>query len=501
MKILLINYIFFITILMEISFSQASKEITVYSLRNNLKNIYPSINLPLIDKEKLLNQDANKAPGSPQRYGFKHHLSYSINNSGIWTEMSDGGKLWQLEIRSLGAYAMSVEYENFYIPEGGELYIYNQDYEMAYGAYTSLNNSIEGYFSTPLIKGDIVIIEYYQPKETYDTASFTITKIIHDYRDIMNFYNIDNRDWECGINVICEDSPFYQNPINSVAFLDMGGFICSGSMINNVRQDLTPYFLTAWHCIEGSNPSNFRFYFNKEASSCDQNWASSGSYAYGSNLVADSDGIPGGDFALLLITDEIEEDWNVFYAGWDATENYPLISCGIHHPGGTGKKINYDNDLAYGAYWDTPSDGLTHWQVNFDTGGTEGGSSGSPIFNDRYRIVGVLTGGSGGCGDPYPSLYGKFHLGWNFEMPENRRLIDWLDPDFSGTLVIDGIYEIEDSLSGDLNADDEVNILDIISLANLILANDFVNIADLNFDGTLNILDIIVMANIILENT
>ena len=113
----------------------------------------------------------------------------------------------------------------------------------------------------------------------------------------------------------------------------------------------------------------------------------------------------------------------------------------------------------------------------------------------------MLTGGSGGCGDPYPSLYGKFHLGWNFETTENRRLIDWLDPDFSGTLVIDGIYEIEDSLSGDLNADDEVNILDIISLANLILANDFVNIADLNFDGTLNILDIIVMANIILENT
>jgi len=86
-------------------------------------------------------------------------------------------------------------------------------------------------------------------------------------------------------------------------------------------------------------------------------------------LVADSDGIPGGDWALLLIDDEIEEDWEVFYAGWDATENYPLISCGVHHPGGSGKKINYDDDTAYGAWWDNAADGLTHWQVNWDAGG------------------------------------------------------------------------------------------------------------------------------------
>jgi len=86
-------------------------------------------------------------------------------------------------------------------------------------------------------------------------------------------------------------------------------------------------------------------------------------------------------------------------------------------------------------------------------------------------------------------------------MPGNRRMLDWLDPDYSGILVIDGIYHAVENLSGDLNADNQINILDIISLANLILANDYIQIADLNLDGTLNILDIIVMANIILENS
>ena len=86
-------------------------------------------------------------------------MNYSPNNSGIWTETEDGGKLWQLKFISKNAYAISIEYENFNLPEGSELFIYSQDYEMVFGAYTVKNNSNEGYFSTPLIKGDVAIID------------------------------------------------------------------------------------------------------------------------------------------------------------------------------------------------------------------------------------------------------------------------------------------------------------------------------------------------------
>ena len=85
-------------------------------------------------------------------------------------------------------------------------------------------------------------------------------------------------------------------------------------------------------------------------------------------------------------------------------------------------------------------------------------------------------------------------------MNQNRRMIDWLDPDYTGTLVIDGTYVEVTGTTGDLNSDDTVNILDIIQLANLILSSDFNQEADLNNDGTLNILDIVALANIILNN-
>jgi len=488
-----------ILIIMQFILGQEIQKGIPYSQTNNSIN-YNIINLPLVNHDMMLEEDTYRELSTPFRYGYKHQVHFSPENSGNWHETNDGGMLWQITLKSENAFAIGLEFDDFYIPEGGKLFVYSPEYEMIHGAYTHLNNSASQQFSTPLIKGDISIIEYYQPLGSTGKVSLIITEVIHDYRDIMNYYNDEGRDFECGVNVICEEDEVYQGPINSVAFLDMGGFICSGAMVNNVRQDLTPYFLTAWHCVDGDNPSTFRFYFHKEATSCENTWSSLGSYAYSSDLVADSNGINGGDFALLLITDDIEEDWEVFYAGWDASGDYPIISCGIHHPGGTGKKINYDDDTAYGDWWTggSPSD-LTHWKVNWDEGGTEGGSSGSPLFNDHYRIVGNLTGGSGECGEGQ-DLYGKFSYGWNWEMPSNRRMIDWLDPDFTGTLVIDGTHVVISEMTGDLNSDDTVNILDIIQLANMILSDEFANNADLNGDYTLNILDIIFLVNIILYN-
>ena len=56
------------------------------------------------------------------------------------------------------------------------------------------------------------------------------------------------------------------------------------------------------------------------------------------------------------------------------------------------------------------------------------------------------------------------------------------------------------NLLGDLNNDGTLNILDIVILANLILADDSSNQAgDLNNDGSQNILDIVLLINIIID--
>jgi len=52
--------------------------------------------------------------------------------------------------------------------------------------------------------------------------------------------------------------------------------------------------------------------------------------------------------------------------------------------------------------------------------------------------------------------------------------------------------------SGDLNFDGALNILDIVAMANMILADEYAIIADLNEDGNVNILDIVNLVNLIL---
>jgi predicted extracellular nuclease len=62
-------------------------------------------------------------------------------------------------------------------------------------------------------------------------------------------------------------------------------------------------------------------------------------------------------------------------------------------------------------------------------------------------------------------------------------------------------FNLNSSISGDLNDDDSVDILDIVILVNHILSPAAVELegADLNNDGEVNILDIVALVNIILE--
>ena len=53
---------------------------------------------------------------------------------------------------------------------------------------------------------------------------------------------------------------------------------------------------------------------------------------------------------------------------------------------------------------------------------------------------------------------------------------------------------------GDLNLDGTINILDVVTIVNVVLAGESNDMADLNGDGIVNILDVILLVNIILGN-
>lgn len=81
----------------------------------------------------------------------------------------------------------------------------------------------------------------------------------------------------------------------------------------------------------------------------------------------------------------------------------------------------------------------------------------------------------------------------------------WIDPIDTLQTVYDNWYETDFNYEiGDVNQDLEINILDVVAVANGILDGNISGIeyylADINEDGLINILDIINIVNIILDN-
>ena len=71
--------------------------------------------------------------------------------------------------------AISIEYDNFKLPDNS-IFVYNENKIL--GAYTQKNNQFIMLFSTPLIQGDYVNLEYYEPFEAYDQGIIKKLKII-----------------------------------------------------------------------------------------------------------------------------------------------------------------------------------------------------------------------------------------------------------------------------------------------------------------------------------
>jgi len=57
-----------------------------------------------------------------------------------------------------------------------------------------------------------------------------------------------------------------------------------------------------------------------------------------------------------------------------------------------------------------------------------------------------------------------------------------------------------DSISGDVNGDGALDVIDIVIIVNMILSNEFNAMADYNGDGSLNVLDVVFIVQSILEN-
>lgn len=421
--------------------AQVSKEGIPPSFGVALKSTIDTRIMPAVDVEAFLAEDEKEEEdGLPFRFGAPFDVDYNLYNSGSWEELPDGSGLWRLKIISEGAYSINLLYSMFYLPEGGEFYVYSEDREMVLGAFTEENNKEYNKFATAPVKGNVTILEYHEPADMRGVGEITLSRVVHGYKDIFNF---GGTKWDkgfgssgsCNNNVNCPEGDPWRDEIRSVAMVLLSGGTrwCSGSLVNNVRADQTPYFLTANHCL--NQEQYWIIMFNYQSPSCENINGPTYMTVQGTTLKATWQ---TSDFALLELSERPPDSYNVYYAGWSNIDVASQSSTAIHHPAGDIKKISFDYDPVTSANY-LQTSGTTHWRIgNWEDGTTEGGSSGSPLFDQNHHVVGQLHGGYASCTSITPDWYGKFSLSWTGGGSSATRLKDWLDPDNSGATTLDG---------------------------------------------------------------
>ena len=403
--------------------------------------------MPAVDVEALLTEDAeldrSRVP-APARFAKGIPVAFTPADSGTWEELDDGSRLWRLRISSPGALSLNLGLERFDLPPGASFWIHAVDGSHVQGPYTKKNRNALGGLWTAVVLGDELVAELRVPKGA--EADLEISAVNHGYR----FFGereaqVATKRGECNINVICPQGDPWRNQIRSVAKITVAGVgSCTGQLVNNTAEDLRPYLLTAEHCIEDSSEAAaLVVYWNYETATCEEFFGGSTSQNQsGSTLVASWRIADGSDFALVELDDQPSPDFNVYYSGWDARDIIPDATTTIHHPHADQKSISFDHDPPIVTYRGglVPSEnGLYLTVIDWDEGTTEGGSSGSCLFdNATKRCVGNLSGGDAACGNDLDDWYGRFHSHWTGNGSPKTRLSDWLDPLGGDTLFLDG---------------------------------------------------------------
>lgn len=439
-----------------------------YSLANPAKAgvDVPIENVPGVDAMRL-RHEADRGLAEPgahskrQKSAASNRVSITPEQQGRWDALDDGSRLWRVRVRAAGATDLRIAFAHFALPRGTTLYLIGAD-GFYQGPYTRADAAGTGFYS-PVVPGDTATVELrVPPRAAIGAAELEISDVGAGFRDMFKRSKIGEpgSSGACNVDVACPLGQPYPNEIRAVGFYEFQAtdgeyYICTGTLVADVPQDRRNYFLTAHHCMSAaSEAQSIVVYWNYQSTRCGSIAAPSGGFfaddQHGASLRATR---ADTDFTLVEFTGTADPDWNLYYAGWDASGAVPDGTVGIHHPSGDVKKITAGPrpSTIDGCIFST-NGSATHWRTGpYSQGTTESGSSGSGLFiaagsgaSDR-RLIGTLSGGSALCSDISPSqpndgydCYGKLSLGWNGSSAATR-LRDWLDPADTGATSAAGI--------------------------------------------------------------
>ena len=351
------------------------------------------LNQPGVTLEQL---DARSLTLEPNQIGINRSVQVSPNTRAQKFVNPDGSQIIALIIKSSGASGVGVHFRNFALADGEEVYVYGAATDsIVFGPFTDKGPWGSGEFWSGTVDGDTAVIEFYKRTDE-NGQGFEIFEISHilaelDWRLRSNEPDVLN----CEVDASCFGDP-EKNAVARIVFNNNGPRVCTGTLLNNLAQDETPYFLTANHCVDSQAiAQTVEAYWFYQTTSCNsgvlRNWVHTGP---GANLLATQG---SNDFSFMRLQNSAPG--GAFFSGWTSTaQSAGTPVFGLHHPDGyVPPSVPSYLRRSTGSITNTNFNclGLVNgYDIGWTSGSTEPGSSGSGLFTSNgHYLVGVLSCG------------------------------------------------------------------------------------------------------------
>lgn len=390
-----------------------------------------------------------------------------------WVTTGSGGQVAAISLVSPGAVAVRMGIRVSSLPSSAVLRFYTQESQLPLEIHATQvlqaladnqaagDQSDEGRtFWSPPMDGEEITLEIELPADvSTDLLQVSLPKLSHLYMDPVTALQKSGAKsigsaGSCNIDYQCEaarDSSLdlQSRSVAKMSYIEQGdAYVCTGTLLNNTSRDMTPYFLSANHCISNQTvASTLVTYWLYRAQTCRS-----------SQLDSEYSVLRGG--ARLLYTNEAQDTSffrlndpapaGVAFAGWDTSStayNLNQAVVALHNPSGDlqkiskGKVVSYSSCTESGCY-SSGQAGASAVRVRWSSGVTEGGSSGSGLFSNGYLIA-QLYGGFASCSnktgeDRYSLLGPAYEAGVH----------QWLNPT---TPPVAGRHTVVEFYNPDLN--------------------------------------------------
>ncbi len=335
---------------------------------------------------------------------------------GGWYTRTDGTMVWTASLRSEGATAVRAHLTDLALPEAAALYVYGTRGQ-AFGPYTGAGPVDAGELWTNSVLGDTLTLqlEVTGPVsfETLLDTYFVIDSIGHmGDRFSVTRWEADQAsksfctgpsgpiNEDCVFNADCSPVPSAIAPaaqaVAEMLFASGSGYyMCTGGLVADTTGTMTPYFLTANHCISTSTEAaSLETYWDFTApcgtTACDYAWYA-GRTVTGATILSTNS---TSDYTMMQLG---SVPGGRTFLGWTSAAIAYSNGAGLYrlsHPSGAPQAYStHSVSTTAGTCSSWPRGS---WIYSKDTyGATEGGSSGSPVLNASGQIVGQLSGACG----------------------------------------------------------------------------------------------------------